>query len=888
MLSWEDNTIGTEKNALLKQLVFENAGSWKVTSSTDFTPFPMWGETTPLQIKNETKTISGINLLRAIARVDIVLGEEAQKNFKLTDVYIYNTKTRGYVVPSPENIDATGKATKAQVPPATPTLPHNDYDPVKPNDKALKYEITTPTAFERSIYLMEAAAVASEQERNKATCLVVGGQYAEGETTWYRVDLFEESKDASGNVTEQKYKDWLRNHQYRFNIIDVKGPGFPDPETAFKEKTINMLATVKEWDDGQVGDIFFDGQHYLSINPGNELLLSKEPVKQLVKIKTDVLDGFKITKITENEEGTTNVSDKHWFTIDQALNTALGKNEEEVSLEIEAEENTTGAPRTSYIHLEAGRLRVKIKVTQSNIALNVFQFISMDNASGKGLYIPLEGGKITATANANIEWTLKARRGDKTDTATFTPSGIGGEIEKGTLGVEILPLSRYWKDDQEMLTDIDVWIEYQIGDRTVKVQETVYYQVPYDMKVVEENTPIPTTINKYGDFIELELKGFFPDLPFRVVDKEGNVVSDVVIARATGDIVNNDNFSTRIKFLIYANYSGKERKLHIEYERPLKEGPKDKEWKKIAEGITQKYNGLTLPIDGYKATRGVLGIGAKTGKLRLDGSYGLFGGTATYMDKDGKEQPEDVYVVCFQWGSLFALKAPLLNAEKDEILISENQSSTITLKELIAWIPPGYTGSIDLEQGGYLDLPFQKELHLPATDDLQQGLGDPCRLAQDEHASDYKTPTYGAHRMPWGVGEGNHEAFNASGNPKLLEETEDREGKGYYFLNNTYYKEVDRQKIPGYALIYTLEAKIDEETGDESGFNVIYKADYIGRNPRREYMVYWTSTTNHFMPAYDEAYIFKSGISPSGYPNPSSEHGEHLPKNLALPVRCVK
>lgn len=48
--------------------------------------------------------------------------------------------------------------------------------------------------------------------------------------------------------------------------------------------------------------------------------------------------------------------------------------------------------------------------------------------------------------------------------------------------------------------------------------------MPYDL--VPLNT-IPTSINKYGEHLELELKGYFPKMPFRVIDEEDNYVSDV-------------------------------------------------------------------------------------------------------------------------------------------------------------------------------------------------------------------------------------------------------------------------------------------------------------------------------------------------------------------------
>lgn len=867
-LDWS-SLEGKEKEELLSLLVFDNQGKWNTTSSSDFRAFPMWGETGARTINESTKTIGGINVLRAISRVDLILSDNAKADFKLTDVYIYNTKTKGYIVPFAENFDVSNnKVIKAQV----PTGLHNDYDPANPNAKALQYKITTDTLFERSIYLLEAAAVSSINDRDKATCLVVGGKYKDGQTTWYRIDLFE--NDASGKVTEN-YKDLLRNHQYRFNISNVSGPGHPNPETAFKEKTINMIAEVKVWDDGEVGDIIFDEQHYISINPSRILEFGKEESQIALKIKTDVLAGFKITKITD-AAGNILTDGNLWFSIgDYQLNNSYGTNEKEESIPLKVKENTTGAERVAYMYMEAGRMNVMIKITQSIVSLNLFQFVSMENVDGKGLAIPRVGGQVKVTVNSNIPWKLKGKRGENEAEEIFTPSHIGGEAEEATLTLNIDPISRFWKDDYEVETDINVWIEYELNGQVVKAQENIFYQVLYDFNV--ENT-IPSTINRYGDYIEVNLKGLFPEMLVRVVDGAGNCVSDIATMPRTGDIVNNNNFSSKVKFLVYSNYSGSSRDLYIQYERPIYDENDEnaKEWKELSK-ITQESNGLKLPTTGYKATRGVLGIGARTGKLRLDGSYGLYGGTATYIDKDGVKKGEDVYMVCFMWGSLVALHAPKLEGSEMEILlVSEDGSNEKTLGDIIAWLPPGFNGDIDLDQG-YMDLIPFNELHLLPENNLTTGYGDPCRSAQNE-LSDGGAPAYGSYRMPWGTDGYNQEAYNSYGDPKPELETTGA-GSGYYYLKNTYYAEELRQYIPAYGLIYSF--KLDE---DNNPIGIAYMADNADIASRRDYMAYWASTTVSSIPSNDEAYIFSRGSIPSGYP----PYGTQLPKFLALPIRCVK
>lgn len=892
-----ETDVGTEKETLLQELTFSNSGIWNATESDNFKPFPMWGESEPEVITKNTKQLKkSVPVLKGLLRVDIALAESV-KNFELKEVYIYNTKSKGYIVPKAENMDyTTFKVTKAQV----PAGPHNDYDEATPNEKALKYTINNPKLIEKSIYLMEATApTEAADDWKKATCLVVGGEY-NGTMGWYRIDLFKKEKNEKG---EFDYADFLRNHLYRFNIISVKAPGSPDPETAFKNRTASMEVVIKEWEEGNVGDIIFDGEHYVSFFPNREILFGKEASSSTLDIKTDLPDGFQITKITE-ADGTTPISANGWLTIDKPLGTPLGApvngQEEKVEVKVSVTENASGSERIGYIFVEAGRMHVKIKVTQTLDALNVFEFISMKNIDGQGLAIPRKGGLVKVTSKANIEWRVKSQRGDKLEVVTIQRTE--GQPQEETVDIPIDALTYQWLDaeNQEMEANIKIWIEFDLDGKSFVVQPTEFYQVPYQLSIDEAKTPIPNSVNKYGEFLELEVKGYFPAVPFRVVDESGEVVSDWATAQQTGDVVYNDTLSTRIKFLVYANYSGQNRKLKIQYERPIL--PTGTQWKDIKE-LTQPYNGLTLPTDGYKATRGVLGIGAKTGKLRLDGSQGFFGGTAE----------EDVYMVCFSWGTLFGLKAPKLNASQDRVVtagysVGEGTNTVSkSIKDLIAWLPPGFTGDIDHlplstvveiiadeSLGGESQIPSDSYLRLPIyigthmlepghPEFLKLGHGDPCRVAQDEVS--YTTgKTYGSYRTPWGVEGKNHEAFNSYGSiSPAIEPT-----TGYYFYKNDYYTGA-RQYIPAYGIIYSWV--IDDETDEVMN---VYMADYPDRATRRSVGAYWTSVSNYHTNMPEIAYALAiSGMSvdnlrKDGYLGMAGNDLHTLNKFIALPYRCVK
>ncbi len=185
---------GTLKENILSRLIFKNSDKWETNSDSEFTPFPMWGESRPVVITTEMTDLSDINLTRMLARVDVALTtEEAKDVFQLESVYIFNRSTRGYIVPNTseeywEVMEETniGKAKKA-------TVPEDDdiNDPLTVVEPV--YYVKEPGAdvcFFREIYTFEAAAPASGKP-DEATCLVIGGIFNDDDKpTYYRIDFF--------------------------------------------------------------------------------------------------------------------------------------------------------------------------------------------------------------------------------------------------------------------------------------------------------------------------------------------------------------------------------------------------------------------------------------------------------------------------------------------------------------------------------------------------------------------------------------------------------------------------------------------------------------------------------------------------------------------------
>lgn len=318
----------------------------------------MWGEVTR-KIDDGITAIRDVGLLRGIARLDVLLAGGVN-NFKLDEVYVYSSKIKGHVVPATGNLEMIQVADNPdiiQYKVKAATVPTGEIN----NNTPLFYPVPAAQSalFEREIYLFEAKA-AGQSESSKATCVVVGGTFgSDGRTTYYRLDFFR--KDENTQEFTKDYKDILRNHQYRMVIKSVSGRGYDTPDDAFNSKAINMVVDVTEWDDGQAGDVIFDGQHYLSIKPEMVFNFDRDADAGSVKVKTDVPDGWKITKITEADGTTPNSG---WLSTDKITDKAYGTGEAEVPVAINVTENSGGVARTGYIFLQAGRLVAKLTVNQ--------------------------------------------------------------------------------------------------------------------------------------------------------------------------------------------------------------------------------------------------------------------------------------------------------------------------------------------------------------------------------------------------------------------------------------------------------------------------------------------------------------------------------------------
>ncbi len=414
-----DIAIGADKETLLKKLLFTNTGNWNATpedNAGQFRPFPMWGEKKEVVLTPDMTEITGIQLLRSIARLDVVVSQPIidAATFQLHEVHVYNSKHTGYIVPDPD-LMSTGKATAATIP-----ADAGEYASWN-NGTPLSYTVpsTMRNAFERTMYLLEAQA-APTGKTLQATCVVIGAKYGvDTDVSYYRVDFLQAAD-------RTRYKDILRNHHYRINIIKVTGKGYPTADDAFNSKSLFIEAEVQEWNDGDI-HVIFDGQYLLTVCPGQFSFprdAIAEPGEQnKLTIYTDYPAGWSIENIVEVADGT---SPATWLSVQEVTNGLPGTAKE---LWLQVAENTTGSERKARIIVAAGRMRYQVTVKQS-VVPEINLFIT-DTATGNEITeLLFASGKdaLPAARKFTVGW-LPA---SASPSVTITPGQIAFAYQAGS------------------------------------------------------------------------------------------------------------------------------------------------------------------------------------------------------------------------------------------------------------------------------------------------------------------------------------------------------------------------------------------------------------------------------------------------------------------------
>ncbi len=328
-------TQNATKNQLLAHLLSKNGSDrWNSTSDADFKAIPMWGETaTTMKITDATTRISGVTLLRSLVSIDVaILGSTVQNKFKLNEVYLYNRKTRGRIVPIHSHFDANDiKVTAASIP------TDNSSDPLTIWD-GLRYTTSDPTGLRKTIYTYEAPGVTKDDDLN-ATCVVIGGLYNSTQT-YYRLDFIDKENDGSF----KGYRDLLRNHRYTFNVTDVTEDGYATADEAFFGKKVGITVDVEAWNMSDMAEVVVDEEYYLRVSKGSFDVVAST-YQGTVTVQTDHPGGWNVSVTAADS----------WITISNKTATYFN-----FTLA-----NLPAGERTGTITIEVGNLKKTIKVKQT-------------------------------------------------------------------------------------------------------------------------------------------------------------------------------------------------------------------------------------------------------------------------------------------------------------------------------------------------------------------------------------------------------------------------------------------------------------------------------------------------------------------------------------------
>ncbi|NDV84935.1 fimbrial protein [Bacteroides sp. 51] len=413
-------TLTTKTKAEVQDLLttgMPTGGKWNATkTAADYKPMPMWGDIGNETINDQTDLTGegAVSLTRMLARVDVKV-DAAVSNFTLSSVRVYNYNTHGAVVPP---IAAWSKDDGKITVPTIPSDSEITEGPIIYDNKDGKTEInTTDNNCVGEIYIFESENhTDAKPEHTKAkalqdrTCIVVGGVY-DSKTYYYRIDFFSKSGDT------KTYLDVLRNHQYVFNIISVSGPGYDDPDVAFKSEPINIEANVLPWNQADMGNIVADGQFMMAVSQG-EFVFGKDEIKtqqtnNVFYVQTDYIttaeggkSGWYVEKIVDATDDTKDVT---WVKTTSNGTTTLTKGAENIKAKVvlAVDENTDGKERDAVIWIAAGRLRYAVKVKQTIIAPLSIGLLDGNNAHVTELIFASKQGVKPASQTLTVNWQPK-------------------------------------------------------------------------------------------------------------------------------------------------------------------------------------------------------------------------------------------------------------------------------------------------------------------------------------------------------------------------------------------------------------------------------------------------------------------------------------------------
>lgn len=352
---------------------------------------PMWGESNTQRITEnvtfgdckDTNSTNRIHLVRSLARVDVGLNfgteftsETATPNgqtpFKLQSVRVYRMANSFTIPGTQSNTFHMDNNAKKPI----PVLPDGVQMAADANPLVFDQVSDPEKATVREIYIPERLKGTNRTDR---PCLVIGGLY-NGKLTYYRLDFIKTPKEGHPKDTAEAL-DILRNHRYRFNITKVTGPGSDTPEDALLTEPVNIAFDVVVWNDGEIGEIRYDGQYYLAVNK-DKFEFGKDEGDDAFTVRTNWEQGYKFVDANGNELPKTKeeaVAKGMWYYLSDPKDPAFVK-DQDFREKVFVLENTTGAARPSAdgaIYVQAGRIKWPLKIKQSDkVELDIKIYLS--------------------------------------------------------------------------------------------------------------------------------------------------------------------------------------------------------------------------------------------------------------------------------------------------------------------------------------------------------------------------------------------------------------------------------------------------------------------------------------------------------------------------------
>ena len=295
--------LGMEMNALLEKMV-----SKVENNPSGIDCLPMHGFLSGVTVSKESvgQTLS-VPVLRSVAAVQAkvddahtgnpgeLLDSDGKVIFKLREFYAYFPADSGRLAPLKEAYEVvtagsedekkTRNVVKTTLPAKLGVRPIGD-------KLFLKSGSSLPLAgplylYENTYYSdngFDQPGYIAGNDKVATTRLVVGGIYGDdADVTYYRIDLTDPDDP-------KKLVELLRNHKYTFQIMNVSGPGYDNPDDAATGVPMNIYVKVIDWIDVNT-EIDFDRENWFSSGTKKLVLSGYAGSLKSIPIESDVAFG---------------------------------------------------------------------------------------------------------------------------------------------------------------------------------------------------------------------------------------------------------------------------------------------------------------------------------------------------------------------------------------------------------------------------------------------------------------------------------------------------------------------------------------------------------------------------------------------------------------------